>query len=112
MRSGMDCLKPPESLKLTGIVNRNWRTFKQQFQLYVTAMGLEIKLDVRKVALPLMIAGPQAIEMYNTFGFYSENYREKLDKVLEKFDAQHMRGMSFVLKCSNSVNLLITFWLT
>lgn len=80
-------LKPPESLKLTGNVDENWRTFKQQFCLYVAAMGLETRPEARKVALLLMIAGPQAIEVFNTFMFDSPEDSEKLDVVLSKFDA-------------------------
>lgn len=80
-------LKPPESLKLTGNVDENWRTFKQQFCLYVAAMGLKTKLEARKVALLLTIAGPQAIEVFNTFVFDSPEDSEKLDVVLSKFDA-------------------------
>ena len=80
-------LKPPESLKLTGNVDENWRTFKQRFHLYVAAMGLETKPEARKVALMLTIAGPQAIEVFNTFVFDSPDESEKLDVVLSKFDA-------------------------
>ena len=80
-------LKPPESLKLTGNVDENWRTFKQQFHLYVAAMGLETKLETRKVALLLTIAGPQAIDVFNTFVFDNPGDGEKLDVVLNKFDA-------------------------
>lgn len=80
-------LKPPESLKWTGNVDENWRAFKQQFHLYVTAMGLETKPDTRKVALLLTVAGPQAIEVYNTFVFDAPEDNDKLDVVLGKFDA-------------------------
>lgn len=80
-------LRPPESLRLTGNVDENWRAFKQQFDLYVTAMGLDAKPDTRKVALLLTLAGPQAIEVYNTFVFDMEDDKDKLDAVLAKFDA-------------------------
>ena len=80
-------LKPPESLKLSGNIDENWRAFKQQFTLYVTAMGLEAKPEPRKVALLLTLAGPQAIEVYNTFVFETAEDKEKMDVVLAKFDA-------------------------
>lgn len=83
----MDGVKPPEHLKLTGNVDSNWRTFKQQFRLYIEAMGLDSKPDARKVALLLTIAGPQAIEVYNTFVFVGEEDPLKLDTVLAKFEA-------------------------
>lgn len=83
----MDILDKPERLKLTGNVDSNWRSFKQQFQLYIAAMGLEEKPGSRKVALLLTMAGPQAIEVYNTFIFDSQDDQDKLDIVLQKFDA-------------------------
>lgn len=83
----MDGLKPSEHLKLTGNVDSNWRSFKQQFRLYIEAMGLDSKPDARKVALLLTIAGPQAIEVYNTFVFDEAEDRLKLDTVLGKFEA-------------------------
>lgn len=62
-------LKLSESLSLSVDVDENWLFFKQQFNLYVMAMGLELKPDTRKIALLLTLAGPQAIEVYNTFVF-------------------------------------------
>lgn len=43
-------------------------------------MGLGSKTDARNEALLLAIAGPQAIEMFNTFVL------DKLDAVLGKFN--------------------------
>ena len=83
----MDILDKPERLKLTGNVDSNWRAFKQQLQLYIAAMGLEEKSEARKVALLLTMAGPQAIEVYNKSVNDEQGDKNKLDKVLEKFDA-------------------------
>lgn len=83
----LQVMKPPTSLQLSGNVDGNWRAFKQQFQLYISALGLEGKPEPRKVALLLTIAGPQAIEVYNTFVFQQDGDKEKLDKVIEAFDA-------------------------
>lgn len=55
--------------------------------MYIAAMGLETKLDARKIALLLTIAGPQAIEVYNTFVYDDADDKDKLDVVLSKFDA-------------------------
>lgn len=82
----MDSIKPPESLKLTGSVDSSWRTFKQQFALYIQAVGLSDESDSRKIALLLTVAGPQAIEVYNTFTFAVAADREKYDEVIKKFD--------------------------
>ncbi len=83
----MDTLKPPENLKLTGNVDSNWRSFKQQFELYMAAIGMDTKPEAHKVALLLTIAGPQATEVYNTFVFNENEDRNKLDDVLTKFTA-------------------------
>ncbi|KAL6477262.1 hypothetical protein MHYP_G00130970 [Metynnis hypsauchen] len=88
MRSDMmDGLRTPEHLKLTGNVDSNWRAVQQQFRLYLEAVGLDTKSDARKVALLLTIAGPQAVEVYNTFIFDEEGDDTKLAKVLSKFEA-------------------------
>ena len=36
----MDSIKPPGTLKLTGNLDANWKTFKQQFELYLAAIGV------------------------------------------------------------------------
>lgn len=68
-------------------MDSNWRCFKQQFGLYMAAVGLDSKPDARKIALLLTVAGPQAIEVFNTFEFEDVADRNKYDKVVEKFDA-------------------------
>lgn len=73
------------SLTLTGNVDR--RSFKQQFELYTVAIGVYTKPEARKVALLLKVAGPEAIEVYNTFVFNENKDRNKLDDVLAKFTA-------------------------
>ncbi len=83
----MDTLKPPVNLKLMGNVDSNWRSFKQQYELYMAAIGMDTKPEARKVSLLLTIAGPQAIEVYNTFVFNENEDRNKLEDVLAKFTA-------------------------
>ena len=63
----MDSLKPPGTLKLTGNLDANWKTFKQQFELYLTTIGVSETSNKRKIALLLSVAGTEAIEVYNTF---------------------------------------------
>lgn len=83
----METLRPPEGLKLVGNVDSNWRSFKQQFELYMSAIGLDNKPDARKIALLLTVAGPQAIEVFNTFEFAEAEDKEKYDSVIQKFHA-------------------------
>lgn len=82
----MDAIKPPAALKLTGNLDANWRTFKQQFELYLAAIDVEESAQKRKVALLLTLAGTEAIEVYNTFTFTGREDKNKLDVVLKKFD--------------------------
>lgn len=49
-------------------------------------MGFDSEPDARKVELLLMIAGPPAIEVYNTFVYDDPSDKEKLTTVMEKFD--------------------------
>lgn len=86
-KNAMDAIKPPGPLKLCGNVDANWRTFKQQFTLYVLAIAQPEAADEWKIAMLLTIAGVDAVEVYNTLNFEDEADKKKLDKVLEKFDA-------------------------
>ncbi|CAN7945826.1 unnamed protein product, partial [Ixodes hexagonus] len=44
-------------------------SFKQRFELYVTATGQKNKSDEQKVALLLTLAGSGVIDVYNTLDF-------------------------------------------
>ena len=69
----MVSVKPPEPLNGTGNMDCEWRTFKQRFMIYLQALGLDDKPDARLIALLLTVAGPQAVEVFNTFVFDSED---------------------------------------
>ena len=53
----------------------------------MAAIGLDNKPDARKIALLLTVAGPQAIEVFNTFEFAEPDDRQKYDAVIRKFHA-------------------------
>lgn len=82
----MDALKPPGQLKLTGNVDANWKAFKQQFLLYLSAVGVDRRADERKIAMLLTVAGTDAIEVFNTFVFAQPEDRDKFEEVLKMFD--------------------------
>ncbi|KAG7483120.1 hypothetical protein JOB18_039750 [Solea senegalensis] len=84
MNNKMDCVRQPEELKLTGNIEENWKAFKQRFELYMLAIGLEGD-ERRKIALLLTIAGRGALDVYNTFDF-TEEERDKYDAVIAKFE--------------------------
>ncbi|XP_041665971.1 uncharacterized protein LOC121524587 [Cheilinus undulatus] len=80
----MNSVRQPDELKLSGNVDENWRVFKQSFELYTPAIGLEND-QRRKIALLLSVAGRSALEVYNTFVF-TEDEKDKYDAVIAKFE--------------------------
>ena len=81
----MDSFHKPSALSFDGNTSENWRRFKQQFDIYVTASGSEKKDDTVKIAILLNFAGEETIEVFNTFQF-AEGDEKKLNKVLEQFE--------------------------
>ena len=81
----MDSFHKPSALSFDGNNSENWRRFKQQYDIYLTASGSEKKDDTVKIAILLNFAGEDAIEVFNTFQF-PEGDEKKLNKVLEQFE--------------------------
>ncbi|CAB4021658.1 Hypothetical predicted protein, partial [Paramuricea clavata] len=64
----------------------NWRRFKQQFEIYLIASGLD-KKDGKVQAIALLhVAGYEALEVYNTFQWDTAGDDVKVDKIMEKFE--------------------------
>lgn len=82
----MESVKPPDAVNWAGNVDYEWRTFKQRFMLYLMAVGLDEKSEKRRIALLLTVAGPQAVEVYNTFVFANAADKDKINEVIKKFD--------------------------
>lgn len=78
----MENLKPPEPLKWTGNVDCEWSTFKQRFKLHLQALGWDTKPEAKKFRMILTVAGPQAVEVFNTFVFANEDESEQFNKVV------------------------------
>ena len=81
-----ESIRQPDELVLGGNIAENWRKFKQEFELYLIATGLDTKTSRQKIALLLHVARKQAIEVYNTFSFTEEEDGE-FDSVIEKFNS-------------------------
>lgn len=81
----MDSFHKPSALSLDGNTSENWRRFKQQFDIYLTASGKGNKADEVKIAILLNFAGEDTINVFNTFQF-AEGDKKKLDKDLERFE--------------------------
>ena len=82
----MDQLSPPEVLNLDGNIAENWRRWKQRFEIFSLASGLAEKATGVQAATFLHVAGPEALEVYNTFSWLTANYKNKVDKIMENFD--------------------------
>ena len=82
----MDKLSPPEALNLDGNIADSWRRWKQRFEIFSLASGLSGKDAKIQAATFLHVAGTEALEVYNTFTWESDDDKSKVDKITEKFD--------------------------
>ena len=82
----MERLQPPGVLNLSGNLSENWRRFKQQFQIYLIATGIDQKEDKIKASTFLHVIGPEALEIFNTFTFQNQDDKEKLQPIMDKFE--------------------------
>ena len=83
----MDKFQHPEPLCLQGNLSENWRRWRQRFELYLTASGNDSKDEGTKSAILLHVAGPEALEVYNTFTWAAVGDSKKVDKIMEKFES-------------------------
>ena len=65
----MEHLRPPGHMKFEGNVADNWRRWEQQFTIYMQAAEMGQKPPATQVAVLLHCAGPDALEVFNTFTF-------------------------------------------
>ena len=70
-------LKPPTGLQLTGNLSKNWRKFKQRFEIYSIASGLNEKAEGIQVASLLHLVGEEALEVFNIFSSRQKMTRRK-----------------------------------
>ncbi|XP_072326183.1 D(2) dopamine receptor-like [Scyliorhinus torazame] len=81
----------PEDVKLCTLVVQSTRSTtvnkkKLQFTLYVAAQGLQAQPDEQEIALLHTVAGPQAIEIFDTFMFDNKADKNNFDEVVKRFD--------------------------
>ena len=82
----MDKLQPPNELRLTGNLAENWRRFKQQFEIYQIASGLD-KKDAKVQAMALLhVAGTEALDVYNSFQWSDDGDKTKIKEIMAKFE--------------------------
>ena len=65
----------------------NWKRFKQKWSNYELATGVTDKDDaIVQIAIFLTVIADEALDVYNTFTWDSEEDKVKIDKVLEQFE--------------------------
>lgn len=82
----MENAKLPQPLSFNGNISENYRKFKQQFQIYLTASEKTEKDDEVKVALLLNCIGDEGLDVFNNFSL-SETNKKNYQKVIEEFDS-------------------------
>ena len=82
----MDKLTLPETLNKDGNITNNWRHWKQRFEIFSLASRLSGKDAKIQAATFLHVAGMEALEIYNTFTWETDDDKSKVDKITEKFD--------------------------
>ena len=67
-------VKPPEPLHLEDRAHRgnNWKNFKREWPYYEIAVGTATKAEKVRVAALLNVMGRDALDMYETFQWESE----------------------------------------
>lgn len=78
--------KPPKELDFAGNISQKWRTFSNEFEIFLCAAGLEDKADKRKTMTLLNVIGARGRAVYETFTFEDAADRHKLQTVLTKFE--------------------------
>ena len=68
----MDRLTPPKPLIVEGNLVKNWKRWKQDFTLYLTATEFTKKSNQVKSSLLLHCIGEKSREIYNNFTFDNE----------------------------------------
>ena len=82
----MDKLPALKPLKLEGNLAENWRHWKQRYELFMTATEASKKSGKIQSSMLLHLIGEDALEVFNTFEFASEEDKEKPAEILKKFD--------------------------
>ena len=78
MVSEIDKLTPPETLNLEGSnLADAWRRWKQHFEVFSLASGCSKKAKKVQAITLLHVAGPEALEVYNTFIWKDKGNKNK-----------------------------------
>lgn len=88
----MESLKTIPELSMTGDIAANFKLWKQRFEIFLSASGLQDKLQRKKihqgqvVDILLHSIGEEPLRIFNTFEFEDPVDRQSLEVVLKKFE--------------------------
>lgn len=92
-------LPTPSPLAVAENLAYNWKKFKQNFMIYVTATGLLIKLEQEAQMADLkLLVGEGGIEIFNILNI-TENEAKSLDVILKKFNEYCIAKKNLVFEC-------------
>ena len=81
----MDKLDPPSSLNFDENLAEQWKIWRQELELYLTATESDTKSDKIKTSILLTCIGKRGREIYNTFTWENVGDSLKFNIVIEKF---------------------------
>ncbi len=79
-------LQTPGPLEIYKNAPANWKKFKQKWQNYSRAIGLNEEPDDKQVATLLTVIGDDALAEYNKFKWSKAGDENKMAVVMKKFD--------------------------
>lgn len=78
-------MRPPAALSFEGNLKENWSKWRQRFELYLKATGLDTKPAERQVAVLLHVIGDEGLDRFNTFGL-TDVEKKVLQNVIGAFE--------------------------
>ena len=82
----MGQFKPLDPMNLSGNVSDNWQKWKQKWNLYKVASGVNEKNEDIQCAIFLHMIGEDALRMYDTFVFTIEE-KNQIAPLVQKFES-------------------------
>lgn len=73
VRKMSEFLNRIDKLKLDGNIAENWKKFKRNFEIFMTAGDLNAKTDEIKIGCFLNAVGEDAVDVFDTFGLSEED---------------------------------------
>lgn len=90
-----DHVNKTSPMNMEGNLSENWRRFKRDFNIYLAAAELEGKAAKIRIGLLLNAAGPEVIELTETFNL-TEADKADYDKILGALDAYFLQKTNVV----------------